>query len=341
MKRPSIELSALRFHGGGLKRPECVLAHQSGLLFTADWTGGGGVSILAPESGAVTRLLAAPDAGLKPNGVLLDDDGSFLLTDLGETTGGVFRLTADGRHTPVLTEMDGRPLPPSNFAAKDAEGRLYVTVSTRHIPRHLASRADIKDGFILMAPPGGAPQIVADGLGYTNECVFDAAGAFLYVNETFGRETSRFPVRADGTLGRREVVARYGRGVFPDGLVFDTDGALWITSIVSNSVIRLDPDGTLTTILDDADPDRVEAVERAYQANALTRTELDLPHDGPLKNISSLAFGGPDRRTAYLGCLLGDRIASFEAPVVGAEPAHWRADLTPLQEAGVLPADAA
>ena len=42
-----------------------------------------------------------------------------------------------------------------------------------------------------------------------------------------------------------------------------------------------------------------------------------------LKNISSLAFGGPDLRTAYLGCLLGDSLMSFRSPVAGQPPTHW------------------
>ena len=43
-----------------------------------------------------------------------------------------------------------------------------------------------------------------------------------------------------------------------------------------------------------------------------------------LKNVSSLAFGGADLRTAYVGCLLGDSIAVFDSPVAGHPPAHWR-----------------
>lgn len=331
----------LRFHGTGLRRPECVLAHASGLVFAADWSGGGGVAILDPCSGAVTRLRADDAAGLRPNGIMLEPGGSFLLAHLGDETGGVFRLFADGRHEPVLTQVDGAPLPPTNFVTTDGAGRLYITVSTRHMPRHRAARADVRDGFIVMQPPGGPPRIVADGLGYTNECAFDAAARFLYVNETFVRETSRFPVATDGTLGPRELVARYGRGQFPDGLALDADGAFWITSIVSNSVLRLSPDGSLEPILEDANPSRVEAVERAYAAGRLGRAELDLPHAGPLKNISSLAFGGPDLTTAYLGCLLGDAVASFTAPVAGAEPPHWRADLAPLADAGLIPPTAA
>jgi hypothetical protein len=42
-----------------------------------------------------------------------------------------------------------------------------------------------------------------------------------------------------------------------------------------------------------------------------------------LRNISSIAFGGIDRRTAYLGCLLDDAIYAFRAPVAGLAPAHW------------------
>jgi sugar lactone lactonase YvrE len=38
-------------------------------------------------------------------------------------------------------------------------------------------------------------RIVADGLGYTNECAIDISGQWLYVNETFSRRLSRFPVR--------------------------------------------------------------------------------------------------------------------------------------------------
>ncbi|MEL6235440.1 MAG: hypothetical protein AAFR46_13635, partial [Pseudomonadota bacterium] len=56
-----IELDALRFVGAGLVRPECVLAHASGLLIAPDWTDPGGVSLIAPN-GHVTRHLATrPD----------------------------------------------------------------------------------------------------------------------------------------------------------------------------------------------------------------------------------------------------------------------------------------
>ena len=35
-----------------------------------------------------------------------------------------------------------------------------------------------------------------------------------------------------------------------------------------------------------------------------------------------LAFGGPDLRTAYLGCLFHTGISAWQAPVAGAPPGH-------------------
>lgn len=331
-----LSLDCVSFTGSGLLRPECVLTHRSGLLFTADWTKRGGVSIVDPASGSVSRLLSNR-AEVKPNGILLEDNGTFLLTHLGADDGGVFRLHPTGTIEPVLTEVGGAPLPPSNFAVKDDMGRLYVTISTRKIPRHAAAHADARDGFIVMKPPVGRALIVADGLGYTNEALFSPDGRTLYVNETFSRETSAFPVHADGSLGKREVVARYGHGIYPDGLALDVTGHLWITSIISNTVLRVAPDGTQETILDDRDAAFVDAVEEHYHAHTLDRVLLDRPHLGPLKNVSSLAFGGPNLSTAYLGCLLGDSIAQFASPVAGHTPPHYDADIAPLAEAGRLP----
>ncbi|MEM9221404.1 MAG: SMP-30/gluconolactonase/LRE family protein [Pseudomonadota bacterium] len=313
------------------------MAHESGLLFAADWTGPGGVAIVDTKDGTVRRHLASIDGpGIKPNGILLEADGSFLLTHLDSTAGGVFRLQPDGRVDPVLLQVNGYALPPTNFAARDAEGRLYITVSTRQIPRHQAANARVRDGFIVLLPPDGEPKIVADGIGYTNECLLSPDGRQLFVNETFGRQTSVYSVRTDGSLGDPEVFAQYGEGVFPDGLAFDEEGHLWVVSIISNTVLRCAPDGRSAVIMDDRDEARVGAVEAAYLAARLTRELLDAPHAGPLKNVSSIAFGGADGMSAYLGCLLGDSIAHFRTTVPGLRPPHFDVSLAPLQEAGVL-----
>jgi len=325
-----LQLTDLRPLGAGLRRPECVLAHASGLLFAADWTDPGGVAIVTAEGRVARHLAKAPPRHLHPNGIALEEGGSFLLAELGTETGGVWRLWPDGGVEPVLLEIDGRPIPPTNYVHIDARGRLWVTVSTRHQPRHLAARPDVADGFVALVEDGHA-RIVADGLGYTNECLVSPDGSWLYVNETFGRKLSRFAIEEDG-LGTKQVVSPFGHGTYPDGLTFDEEGAVWITSIVSNRVIRVHADGREELMLEDADPAHVEAAERAWRAGRLDRALLDQTPTGPLMNISSLAFAGADRRTIVLGCLLGDHLALLPSPVAGAEPVHWSADLGPLSQ---------
>lgn len=318
---PRVSLDELRFVGSGLKRPECVLATARGDLYAADWRGG--VAHVRPDGSHTLYASALPGGRpLRPNGIALRRDGAFLLADLGDTLGGVFVLGRDGQVRPFLEEVDGTALPPTNYVGIDSAERVWITVSTRKVPRALDYRPDCASGFIVLADARGA-RIVADGLGYTNEAVVSPDGRWLYVNETFARRTSRFALRPDGTLGPKEVVTTYGKGTFPDGLAFDAEGHAWITSVVSNRAIRVAPDGAQQVMLEDADAQHLDRCEEAFRAGTMGRPHLDSSPSRVLKNLSSLAFGGADLRTAYLGCLLGDSIATFRSPVPGHPPAHW------------------
>jgi DNA-binding beta-propeller fold protein YncE len=319
--RAPVGLSALGWRGQGLHRPECVLATASGDLYTADWRGG--VAHLRPDGSQSLYLGHLPKGGdLRPNGIALLPDGSFLLAQLGSDAGGVYQLARDGTVTPWLVQVQGLPLPPTNFVLPDAQGRTWVTVSTRRTPRALGYRRDGGDGFIVCIDARGA-RVVADGLGYTNEVAVHPSGAWLYVNETFARRLSRFALHADGRVGDKQVVAEFGPGTFPDGLAFDEEGCAWVVSIVSNRLIRVAPDGTQTVWLQDTDAAHLAWVEAAYDSGTMDRPHLDGIRSEQLRNISSIAFAGTERRTAVLGCLLGDRLATLPMPTAGVAPIHW------------------
>lgn len=307
--------------GRALDRPECVLCTARGDVYVADWRGG--VTLIAPDGHQM--LFAGPAPGnrpLKPNGIALRADGSFLVADLSPDTGGVFELRRDGQVRPLLEQVDGVTLPPTNFVVEDPAGRTWITVSTRRVPRILGCRPDCDDGFIVRMDRRGA-RIAADGLGYTNEVAIDPSGQWLYVNETFVRRLSRFALKADGELGPRETVTEFGPGTFPDGVAFDMAGCAWITSIVSNRVIRVSPDGSQDIVMEDCDAQHVAEVEDAWRRCALERRHLDVVPSRRLRNVSSLAFGGPDLKTAVLGCLQGQTLETFPVDVPGLPPVHW------------------
>lgn len=313
-----VTFESLQPVGTGLHRPECVLCTEAGDLFVADWRGG--VLRIGADGSQRAILATRGAASLQPNGIALQPDGSFLLANLG-VQGGVWRLQRSGELEPYVLEVEGVELPPCNFVVTDEQRRTWITVSTRQRPRALGYRGNVADGFIVLVDERGA-RIVADGLGYTNEVA--VGDGVLYANETFGRRLSRFRLHSGGALGPRETVTQFGAGTFPDGVCLDVEGSLWVTSIVSNRVIRVSPKGEQELILEESDPQHVLQTERAFASGMLESRDLASVGRARLGNLSSLAFGGADRRTAFLGCLLDDRLFSFRAPVAGRVPAHWR-----------------
>lgn len=311
----------IREVAGGLNRPECVLCTESGDMYVSHRARG--VSHVTPD-GRVTPLSDIAEVGgheLIPNGIAMQPDGSFLIANIGEA-GGVWTLDRNGGIRPFLTEVDGHPLSAANFVSTDADGRVWITVSTTSLPRFKAYSPDVADGFVAVVDEKGA-RIVADGLAFTNECRTGPDGTHLYVSETFGRRIRRFPLR-NGALGQGETFVQFDRGAFPDGCEFDEEGGLWVTSIVSNRLYRVDRDGGDQLIIEDSDPDFVDEVERAVEERRMGRDHFYTVRSKRLRNIASIAFGGPDRRTAYMGSLLGETLYSFRSPVPGREPVHWR-----------------
>lgn len=299
--------------GRDLQRPECVLACASGRLYVSD--GRGGVTTIGPDG--TQRLIGR--GSLVPNGIALCRDGSFLVANLG-TDGGVWRIDGDGAASPFLQAIDGRALPRVNFVTLDLRERIWVCVSAAATGD--AYPVDDRTGFIIVIDDRG-PRIVAEGLQYTNECRVDANGGHLFVNETFGRRLTRFTLAPDGSLGGRETFAEFGRGDFPDGLTPDVDGGWWVMCVGSNRVYRVGPDRRIETVIDDSVPAVVDRLEDAFAAKRLNRPDLSAAAGRRLQNVSSLAFGGPDLRTAYLGCLKGSSLASFRSPVAGLPQVHW------------------
>jgi sugar lactone lactonase YvrE len=282
--------------GTDLHRPECVLIDPDHHLYVPDWRGG--VTRIAPDGSQQTWLARNPPIELRPNGIAILPDGSFLLANLGDA-GGVWQLHRDGALQPFVLEIDGKALPPANFVVRDGD-RTWISVSTTRRPRQQAWRQDVADGFIVLVDRQGA-RIVSDGLHYTNEVRPDPSGTWLYVIETFGRRLSRCRIAPNGDLSTPEVVVTLGHGCFPDGLAFDQTGRIWMTSLVSNRLLRFDGH-RLTTMMEDVNPAHVEAVERAF-----VNAEMYVEHLGPipetrLQQLTSVAFAA-NGTELYLGSL--------------------------------------
>ena len=306
--------------GGGLSRPECVLTTASGDLYVSDARGG--VARIAPD-GTVTPFHGATTDGqpLGANGFAMLADGSFLIAPLAG--GGVYRLWRDGRSEAYLDRADGRSLDCPNFVLHDPQDRLWICCLTQQDRRTLSRYPrDLRDGFIVVADSRGA-RIVAEGVGFPNEVRLDPTGRYLYANETLAARLLRYPIGPNGDLGAMEVVAEFDESNMFDGFTLDSAGGAWITTLVSNRLWHVAPNGKIRLLIEDANAGQLARLTALQKTTGVERGVLYEEHGSWLRNISSVAFGGPDLRTVYLGSLMGESILSFRAPVAGMKPAHW------------------
>lgn len=304
--------------GTGLNRPECVVAAPDGSLYTGDWTLG--IAQIDPDgrtSPAVEADLIG--SGFRPNGIAMTADGDFLFANMGRA-GGVWRVGRRGDAQPFATELDGQPIPRTNFVLVDGD-RTWITISSR-ARKHEHFSADEDTGQILLVHDGRV-SVATGGLNWTNEVRISPDSKHLFVNETFACRTTRYDVTADGGL-TNPVRIQYPRDTYPDGMAFDAEGALWVVCVISNRIIRLAPDLTWTVLFEDVDHSDLEAVASSHASRQLTWDQVAQSRGSRVSNLTSIAFGGADLRTIYLGGLGIDSIYMLPSPVAGLPMEHSR-----------------
>jgi len=329
-----IDRSALGYTGTGLQRPECILAEPDGSLWVADARGG--VAHLQPDGSQqiIAQRHSGHFAGVEseasrylegtlPNGLAFAANGDILIANFG--TDRLEIMTREGESRVLADHIDGQPIGKVNFVLRDSQDRIWITVSTRIKNWMHALRHDLPDGYIARYVDG-AFRIVAEGFHFTNEIRMDAREEYLYVAETTGGCISRLRVHVDGSLGEREIFgpSSLGKGAWPDGIAFDSGGNLWGTMVYSDKLFVLSPQGELRVLLDEGDPVKVDALERAFFANHVNEQVLFATGQGVAPWMASVTFGGPDLQTLYIGSLRASRIPYFRAPLPGLPMVHWK-----------------
>jgi gluconolactonase len=160
---------------------------------------------------------------------------------------------------------DGSTLGRINDLAADGHGGAYYTQGGL-----FHARADGTVDTVIPAPPPGPPQ---PGGVFTNGVVLSPDGKVLYV--TNRTTILAFDVAADGALSNRRdfaTLAGEPQGSFGgDGMTVDADGRLYVTA--GSGVVVFDKTGKQLGVI-----------------------------PTPRRSIT-LTFGGPDRKTLYIGTL--------------------------------------
>lgn len=306
----AFRLGASDFHavGRGLTRPECV------------WTDRDGIWASDNASGGVARVTDSGPLPLgsgirEPNGFSRRRNGAFVVAGLEDHK--LYEIAPDGATRVLAETVEGRPLGVVNCAYADAQDRVWVSVMTPRQHWYDALNAG-PEGYIFLVEHG-VPRIVADGLHLTNEVKLGPDGKHLYAVESLGRRIVRFPLRPDSSLGPRETVGPHdlGHGAFPDGFAFDAQGNIWVTLITRNAIAVIGRDGALHTVFEEVNAAAVDALVAAMTTATASRDLIAACYGPTLKLPTSLAFGGKDRQTVFVGSLAGTELMSFRAPLPG------------------------
>lgn len=197
-----------------------------------------------------------------------------------------------------IAEIDAHlPANRLNDAAIDAEGRIFF--GTMDNDEAQAS------GSVYVLDRGAVTRSSIPATVITNGPAITPAGDRLYHVDTLARTVTAHTIAADGSIGVGEPFLHFtGDEGHPDGAICDAEGGVWLGFYGGWAARRFAPDGSMTD-------------------------EVRLP----VSNVTKVALGGADGRTAYAttarqgldaGALAGQPLAgdvfTFRVAVPAAPP---------------------
>lgn len=224
----------------------------------------GGIHGVRPDG---TSVGSFNDTRMWTGGVMMNADGSVLST--GE--GGIMWNNPDsGKSGWLLERLDGKPINGINEMMPDGTGGIFF--GTNDIEMVIAGQP-ARPGELWRLTADRELVKLAEGIGFSNGIMFDAARRRFYCNDTF-TGTLAFDVTDDLRLENRALFLEKEDA---DGMALDVQGNVWITGFRSNFFTRMNPAG-----------ERLEDFAT------------------PAGSITQLRFGGADGRDIYFNSVPAD-----------------------------------
>jgi sugar lactone lactonase YvrE len=209
------------------------------------------------------------------------EDGGFV----AGLQSGLYRFNEKGGTFELIIEVEP-DLPGNrlNDGVVDPAGRLWFGT--------MDNGEKAKTGAFYCFDEGRLTRTALDGIAITNGPAISPDGRLLYFVDTLKGTINAAEIRDDGSLGEARPFARIDPADgYPDGPTIDSNGYLWISLYAGWEARRYAPSGELV--------DRVRF---------------------PVANITKIAFGGADLRTAFATTarqlLSPEKIA--KQPLIGA-----------------------
>jgi gluconolactonase len=295
---------AVEIFGQGVLKAEGVVVDKEGNVY-----GGGrnGIMYKVSPDGKVRELATLP-AGSIPNGVTMDRQGNLVYCDLGKKA--MVRVTQSGQVSMIADRAGSMPFTLPNFASYDAEGNLYVSISSTVHDINAIFGVIAKptpDGALVCIRQNGRCEVVATGIYLANGTAIDPKEDAVYVLESTRDDCLRIAIKKDGTWGKPELYSK-DFPALPDGMAFDVAGNLYVTlpAVVTadgmtpaNKLITVDTTGKWSLLVEDP-----------------TGQKIHFP--------TNCAFGGPGLQDLYVANLEGEHFSRIHTTFRGHPLYHQR-----------------
>ncbi len=255
--------------------PDAVLRAHASNGESPTWSAAEGVLYWCDTIGARLHRFD-PRTGEDASWTMPATVGSFAL-GAGDATLIALRtgIVRFDRETAALTAFAQAPFDVHRFTWNDGKtdprGRFWVGPMYRPLDRR---GEGAKAAPLHRIAPSGEQTPKSAPVRISNGLAWSADGRTMYHSDTAAHEIYSYDVldADEGVLGERRTFARaespHGG---PDGGATDTDGCYWSAVYGAGKVVRFTPDG---------------------------RVEREVPL--PVPNVTMIAFGGADLRTAYV-----------------------------------------
>lgn len=249
----------------------------------------GQTKLLLDKSGGLTKPPYPKYSG--SNGAIVDKDGSVLMTQHGLRR--IVRVGDDMKITPVLDRVNGKRLNSPNDLAFSPDGTLWFTDPPFGLDGQDKDPAKEQPyNAVYRYKDGKATPVITD-LPRPNGIGFSPDGKKLYISNSMpDMFVNVYDVNSDGTLGKPKKFISYPGpvpGDVPDGLKIDSKGNVWTSG--PGGIRIVSPEGKVLGQL--KSPDLAQA---------------------------SIAWGGPDWKTAYI--MAATNVYKLRLAIPGEEPLY-------------------
>jgi sugar lactone lactonase YvrE len=270
---------------------------RDGRLFASDFFGH---QVVSTDLSDDVRVEARVDN--QPSGLGWTPDGRLLIVSMLDKK--LLRREASGELVEVASLGEHSYGQQTNDMLVDSQGRAYI--SSIGFDPHVGE--NIQPAPLIRVDPDGSVHEAAPREMFMPNGIALLPGNVLVVAETLGNRLTAFDVQADGSLANQRAWAEFGPRldtddlmagmgqvvVGSDGIVADSEGAVWVADSLGNRVVRVAEGGQIL--------------------QEISTGEL---------GCYSCTLGGPEGRTLFL-CVAPDftpanRSAAAEAKVFAVE----------------------